>query len=51
VRCACGHCVELNLAGWLAPYQRLGEYVDVLIQRWGALCLSLPEMSAELAPT
>jgi len=51
VRCACGHCVELNLAGWLEPYQRLGEDVDVLIQRWGALCLSLREMAAELAHT
>jgi hypothetical protein len=49
VRCACGHCVELNLAGWLEPYQRLGTDVDVLIQRWGALCLSLRQMAAELA--
>ena len=49
VRCACGHCVELNLAGWLEPYQRIGEDVDVRIQRWGALCLSLREMAEELA--
>lgn len=49
--CACGGCVKLNLAGWLEPYQRLGEDVDVLIQRWGALRLSLREMAGELAHT
>lgn len=47
-RCACGHCIKLNLEGWLAPYQRLGEDVDVLIQRWGALSLSLRQMAQEL---
>jgi hypothetical protein len=31
VRCECGHCVQLQLVGGLAPYQRLGEDVDVLI--------------------
>lgn len=50
-RCVCGHCVELNLNGWLAPYQRLGEDVDVLIQRWGGLSLSLRQMAGELAHT
>lgn len=50
-RCVCGHCVELNLDGWLAPYQRLGEDVDVLIQRWGGLSLSLRQMARELAHT
>ena len=50
-RCVCGHCVELNLNGWLAPYQRLGTDVDVLIQRWGGLSLSLRQMAAELAHT
>jgi hypothetical protein len=51
VRCACGHCVDLNLHGWLEPYQRLGEDVDVLIQRWGGLSLSLREMARELDHT
>jgi hypothetical protein len=51
VRCACGHCVKLNLQGWLEPYQRLGEDVDVLIQRWGQLRLSLREMAHELKQT
>lgn len=50
-RCVCGHCIELNLLGWLAPYQRLGEDVDVLIQRWGGLSLSLRQMAQELKHT
>jgi hypothetical protein len=50
-RCVCGHCVELNLNGWLAPYQRLSHDVDVLIQRWGGLSLSLRQMAGELAHT
>jgi hypothetical protein len=50
-RCVCGHCVELNLNGWLAPYQRLGDDVDGLIQRWGGLSLSLRDMAGELAHT
>jgi hypothetical protein len=50
-RCVCGHCVELNLDGWPAPYQRLGEDVDVLMQRRGGLSLSLRQMSRELAHT
>ncbi len=47
--CECGHCVKLNLKGWLEPYQRLGEDVDVLIQRWGAMSLSLRQMAKELS--
>lgn len=50
-RCVCGHCIELNLLGWLAPYQRLGEDVDVLIHRWGGLSLSLRQMAHELDHT
>ena len=50
-RCVCGHCIELNLLGWLAPYQRLGEDVDVLIHRWGGLSLSLRQMARELEHT
>jgi hypothetical protein len=51
VKCACGGSVQLNLKGWLAPYQRLTDEVDVLIQRWGALSLSLRQMRRELAHT
>ncbi len=40
-RCQCGGCVQLNLAGWLAAYQRLDDEVDAQIQRWGGLSLSL----------
>jgi hypothetical protein len=47
--CECGHCIKLNLKGWLEPYQRLGEDVDVLIQRWGAMSLSLRQMAKELS--
>ena len=48
VVCECGGSVELNLDGWLEPYQRLGEDVDVLIQRWCGLSLSLRQMRSEL---
>jgi hypothetical protein len=47
--CQCGHCVKLNLQGWLEPYQRLGEDVDALIQRWGAMSLSLRQIARELS--
>jgi len=49
VKCKCGGSVQLNLKGWLEPYQRLTDEVDVLIQRWGALSLSLRQMRRELA--
>ena len=51
VKCQCGGSVKLNLAGWLEPYQRLTDEVDMLIQRWGALSLSLRQMRKELAHT
>lgn len=50
-RCVCGHCIELNLNGWLAHYQRLSDDVDCLIQRWGGLSLSLRQMVRELNHT
>ncbi|MCB0067885.1 MAG: hypothetical protein KDD77_12065, partial [Caldilineaceae bacterium] len=34
--CECGGSVRLELAGWLRPYQRIGEDVDEQIRRWGA---------------
>lgn len=51
VRCECGGSVQLALGGLLAPYQRISTTVDVQIQRWGQLALSLREMQAELAHT
>ncbi len=51
VVCECGGSVKLNLVGWLQPYQRLSDEVDALIQRWGALSLSLRQMRQELAHT
>jgi hypothetical protein len=41
--------VRLELAGWLRPYQRIGEDVDEQIWRWGALRISLREMQEEVA--
>ena len=51
VKCQCGGSVKLNLLGWLEPYQRLSAEGDALIQRWGALSLSLRQMQRELAST
>ena len=47
--CVCGGSVQLDMDGWLRPYQRIGEDVEAQIRRWGALRLSLREMQAELA--
>ena len=47
--CECGGSVRLEVAGWLRPYQRIGEDVDEQIRRWGALRISLREMQEELA--
>jgi transposase-like protein len=46
--CECGGSMELEMDGWLRPYQRIGEDVDAQIRRWGALRISLREMAAEL---
>ncbi len=46
--CACGGSVQLEMDGWLRPYQRIREDVDERIRRWGALRISLCEMAAEL---
>jgi transposase-like protein len=48
VRCECGGSVRIDFGGLLRPYQRICEEVDVQIQRWGALALSLREMRREL---
>lgn len=49
VVCQCGGSVQLDFAGLLRPYQRLGDDIDAQIQRWGSLSISLREMQAELA--
>jgi hypothetical protein len=49
VVCQCGGSVQLDFAGLLRPYQRLGDDIDAQIQRWGAMSISLREMQAELA--
>lgn len=48
VRCECGGSVQIDFGGLLRPYQRVCDAVDVQIQRWGALALSLREMRQEL---
>jgi transposase-like protein len=47
--CECGGSITLDLEDWLQPYQRIGSDVDMQIQRWGALSLSLRAMQRELA--
>ena len=49
VVCQCDRSVQLDFAGLLRPYQRLGDDIDVQIQRWGAMGSSLREMQAEWA--
>lgn len=47
--CECGGSITLDLADCLQPYQRIGSDVDAVIQRWGALGLSLRELQRELS--
>lgn len=49
VRCVCGGSVRIDFDGLLRPYQRLWNDVDMQIQRWGALAISLRQMRKELA--
>ncbi len=49
VRCECGGSVKIDFGDLLRPYQRIGEDVDVQIQRWGGLAMSLRQMRTELA--
>jgi hypothetical protein len=48
VRCECGGSVRIDFGDLIRPYQRIWDDVDVLIQRWGALALSLRQMRQEL---
>lgn len=47
--CECGGSVQLEMDGWLRPYQRIGEDIDEQVRRWGALRISLREMQSEMA--
>jgi putative transposase len=49
VVCQCGGSVQLDFAGLLRPYQRLGDDIDAQIARWAGMSISLREMQAELA--
>ena len=49
VRCECGGSVRIDFGDLLRPHQRTGEDVDVLIQRWGGMAVSLRQMRKELA--
>lgn len=51
VKCQCGGSVQLNLDGWLHPYQRLDDEVDAVVRRWAGMCLTLRDMQRELAHT
>jgi putative transposase len=44
VRCECGGSVRIDFGGLLQPYQRIGEDVDVQIQRLGGIAVSLRQM-------
>jgi len=46
--CECGGSVQLEMDGWLRPYQRIGEDVEEQVRRWGALRISLREMQEEM---
>ena len=48
VRCVCGGSVQIDFGGLLRPYQRIWDDVDIQIQRWGALAISLRQMRREL---
>src|SRR5512139_603128 len=49
VRCECGGSVKIDFGDLLRPHQRTGDDVDVLIQRWGGMAVSLRQMRKELA--
>ena len=46
--CECGGSVQLEMDGWLRPYQRIGEDVNEQVRRWGALGISLREIQGEM---
>ena len=44
VRCECGGSVKIDFGGLIRPYQRIGDDVDVQIQRLGGIAASLRQM-------
>ena len=44
VRCQCGGSVSIDFSGLVRPYQRIGDDVDVQIQRLGGIAASLRQM-------
>jgi transposase-like protein len=48
VRCVCGGSVQIDFGGLLRPYQRIWDDVDIQVQRWAALAISLRQMRREL---
>lgn len=48
VLCVCGGSVRLDFGDLLRPYQRLDDQVDVQIQRWAEIGMSLRQMRRQL---
>ena len=44
VRCQCGGSVKIDWGGLIRPHQRIGDDVDVQIQRLGGIAVSLRQM-------
>jgi putative transposase len=44
VRCECGGSVNIDFGGLVRPHQRIGDDVDVQIQRLGGIAVSLRQM-------
>jgi len=44
VRCQCGGSVRIDFGGLIRPHQRIGDDVDVQIQRLGGIAVSLRQM-------
>jgi len=44
VRCQCGGSVKIDFGGLIRPHQRIGDDVDVQIQRLGGVAVSLRQM-------
>jgi len=44
VRCECGGSVKIDFGGLIQPHQRIGDDVDVQIQRLGGIAVSLRQM-------
>jgi transposase-like protein len=49
VRCECGGSVQIDLSGFVRPYQRISDEVDEQIRRWYHLGMSLRNIEKALA--